>query len=61
MQTHGAYLNRAGAAAFYGVSVRTIDRWVGQGVLRSVRIGGVRRFRRADLDESPRNGPVGRL
>lgn len=44
-------LSPAEAAGRLGVSVRTLDRYVAQGLIRPLRTpGGHRRFRPADLD-----------
>lgn len=44
-------LTRRDAANLLRVSVRTVDRLVGAGSLRSVLVGGSRRIRRSDLDD----------
>jgi excisionase family DNA binding protein len=45
------YTTREEVAAFMGVTVSTIDRWVGEGRLQKYKIAGTRslRFKRADV------------
>ncbi len=43
-------LTRDATAAYLAVSTRTVDRLVRAGDLHAYRIGGHRRFRRADVD-----------
>jgi predicted DNA-binding transcriptional regulator AlpA len=45
------YLNSVQVGAYLGVTDRTIRNWVGQGVFPPpVKIGGVARWRRVDID-----------
>jgi excisionase family DNA binding protein len=41
-------------ARIFKVNPRTIERWVAAGILPAVRVGGIRRFRRSDIDRLTR-------
>lgn len=43
-------LTSAEVAALLRVSVATVNRWTKAGTIVAVEVGGVRRFRRADID-----------
>jgi excisionase family DNA binding protein len=45
------YLDREDIHRLAGVSVRTVDRWISSGRLRSAKRGNVRRVSRQDLSE----------
>lgn len=54
-------LTKRAAAAYYGLSVRTLDRRIAAGDLPAVRVGPrAVRIRRADLDALLRNAAVAR-
>ena len=44
------FLSRHDVSRCAGVSLKTVDRWIASGELRSCRRGGLRRIARADLD-----------
>lgn len=48
---HRDWLSRSEVAWLLGVSLATVDRWRASGVLRSSRVGGIRRFSRESLHE----------
>jgi excisionase family DNA binding protein len=54
-----AYLRAAAIAALTGMSLRTIRRWIAEGILPSTRVGGTRLVAITDLKAAlsePQNG-----
>ena len=47
--TGDVWLDALGAAALLACSVPTVERWTKAGVIPSVKVGRLRRYRRADL------------
>jgi len=41
---------RREVASHFRVTTRTVDRWVAAGILPAIRVRGITRFRRGDLD-----------
>jgi excisionase family DNA binding protein len=43
-------LNKKEAAALFGISERTLDRWRAQGLITAFKRGGIVRFREVDIE-----------
>lgn len=54
------WLTARQVAEHFGVSIRTVDRWTGSGVLKAYRIGSVRRFKVNDVVKLPRRSAAAR-
>jgi excisionase family DNA binding protein len=47
-------LTREAAAVYLNVSARTIDRYMGKGIIKPIKFGRAVRFKKADLDNPSR-------
>ena len=53
------YLRARGVARLVGVSERTVKRWIAEGTLPSVKIGGARLVAKSDLERLLSQGLAG--